>query len=78
MEISGTAYRREKGFPAADAPTPAEIEAMTELLERRSRATGAAASTSTDADNPDPTESAETDAGSDDPADTAATEPGEA
>lgn len=78
MEISGTAYRREKGFPASDAPTPEEIEAMTELLERRSRATGAAASTSTDTDNPDRTESTETDVGSDDPADTAATEPGEA
>lgn len=78
MEINGIAYRREKGFSESDAPSDAELDSMTELLERRSRATGAAASTSTDEDNPDPTETAETDAGSDDPADTQATEPGEA
>jgi hypothetical protein len=76
MEINGVAYRREKGFSESDAPSGEELEAMTELLERRSRATGAAASTSTDEDNPDPTETAETDAGSGNPADTQATEPG--
>ena len=78
MEINGIAYRREKGFSESDAPSSTDLDNMTELLERRSRATGAAASTSTDEDNPDATESSETDAGSDDPADTQATEPGEA
>lgn len=78
MEINGIAYRREKGFSESDAPTPEELEAMTELLERRSRATGAAASTSTDEDNPDATESNENEVDSEDPANPQATEPGEA
>ncbi len=78
MEINGIAYRREKGFSESDAPDETDLDAMTELLERRSRATGAAASTATDEDNADPTETAETGAGSEDPANTQATEPGEA
>lgn len=79
MEINGTAYRREKGFPESDRPSPSELEEMTDLLERRSRATGAAASTSTDEDNPDLTESNESGPDAERPSagdDRSATEPG--
>lgn len=78
MEINGVAYRREKGFSESDRPSDADLEDMTELLERRSRATGAAASTDTGDENPDGTETTETDADTENPSDTQATEPGEA
>lgn len=78
MELSGKAYRREIGLSESDKPTPAEIDAMTDLLVRRASATGAQVSESMGEEGQDGTETTETDLDTPDPANTQATEPGEA
>lgn len=78
MEISGTAYRREKGFSESDAPTEEELDEMAEKLRLRAQASAVQVQeTIAEADEPDRTETTETTQGSDNPADTEATEPGE-
>jgi hypothetical protein len=76
MEITGKALRREIGLAESDNPTPDELEAMTDKLERRSAATGAQASSPTGENQDTGTESIETDPNDESPADTTATEPG--
>lgn len=78
MEINGKAYRRETGLAESDAPTQAELDAMTDLLVRRASATGAQVSESLGVDGEDGTESVETDLDTPDPVNTQSTEPGEA
>ncbi len=79
MEINSTAYRREKGFSEADAPTEEELEEMAEKLRLRAQASAVQVQeTIAEADEPDRTETTETTQDSENPADTEATEPGEA
>ena len=78
MEINGAAFRREIGMNESDKPTPAQLDAMTDLLERRSIATGAQVSEGMSDDNADSTETVDTSIDDADPADTAVTESGEA
>jgi hypothetical protein len=76
MEINGPAMRRETGFSESDKPTDADLEDMTDKLERRSM--GAAAVANPPQAEPEMgTESTETDAGTEDPANTQARNPGE-
>lgn len=79
MEINGIAYRREKGFSEADAPTEEELEEMAEKLRLRAQASAVQVQeTIAEADEPDPTETIETDRDSENPDSPGATEPGEA
>lgn len=78
MEINGAAFRREIGLAESDKPTPEQLNDMTNLLERRSIATGAQVSEGMSDENADGTETIDTAVNDDDPTDPAATEPGEA
>jgi hypothetical protein len=76
MEINGAAFRREIGLSEFDKPTPDELDAMTDLLERRSIATGAQVSEGMSDENADGTETVDTDIDDASPVDAAAIEPG--
>jgi hypothetical protein len=76
LEISGRALRREIGMSESDKPSSADLDDMTDKLERRSM--GAAAVANPPQALPEMgTESTEGDAGAEDPANTQARNPGE-
>jgi hypothetical protein len=76
LEISGRALRREIGMSESDKPSSADLDEMTDKLERRSM--GAAAVANPPQAEPEMgTESTEGDAGAEDPANTQARNPGE-
>jgi hypothetical protein len=76
LEINGRALRREIGMSESDKPSSADLDDMTDKLERRSM--GAAAIANPPQALPEMgTESTEGDAGAEDPANTQARNPGE-